>query len=62
MPVATSEALAVVAADAGNWGANPSAKLEPTNADKAQSESFFMCVSSIYLVVGSEAGLVATTI
>ena len=55
-------ALATVAAETGNWGANPSAKLELTKAVKAKSESFFMCVSSIYLVVGSEAGLIATAI
>jgi hypothetical protein len=47
VPVTKSVALAGAVADAGNWGANPSAKLEPTNADKAKSESFFMCVSSV---------------
>ena len=41
-PVATSVALAGVAAETGDWGANPSTNPEPTNADKAQSEIFFI--------------------
>ena len=51
VPVTKSVALAGVAAETGNWGLSPSANPELTNADKAQSESFFMLfLSSIQLL------------
>ncbi|CAB5138956.1 unannotated protein [freshwater metagenome] len=60
-PVAKSVALAGVAAATGNWELVPSTTPVPTNADKANSESFFMCVSSVRSAV-RQCGLVEAAV
>jgi hypothetical protein len=50
VPDTKSVALADGEAATGNWGANPSANPELTNAIEAQSESFFMFFMCVSLV------------
>ena len=61
VPVTKSVALAGVAAATGNWGLVPSTTPVPTNADKANSESFFMCVSSVRSAI-RQCGLVEAAV